>query len=149
MSRIALGIGALALAVGGAVAGHFLLEERQVRREVETLREELRFARTRADSCTVALTWEEQDFLRLDVYVDSLHAQVRGFEDPAQGGVPGAEYEEYLSDFNRYNDSVAVWQNRADSLRNTEESCRTLAEIHNALQDSLRLRLSEVGSAVK
>jgi hypothetical protein len=149
MKRILLGTGALVLVALGALAVHSFLGENEVRRELEALRGELRSARSQADSCRVALTWEEQDFLGFDAYVDSLHGQVRGFEDPDQGGVPGVEYEEYLASFDRYNDSVAVWQNRVDSLRATEASCRALAEAHNALGDSLRQRLSEVGGAVK
>jgi hypothetical protein len=70
---------------------------------------------------------------------------VTGFEDPDQGGVPGDEYGEYLATFDRYNDSVAVWESRADALRATEAYCRVLAEAHNALQDSIRVRFPEAG----
>jgi hypothetical protein len=110
-------------------------------RELESLREQLRSARILVDSCRVALTWEEQDFLRFDSFVDSLRSRVEEFEDPEQGGVPEEDYPEYMTGFNRYNDSVAVWQDRADSLRAKEAECRALAEAHNLLGDSLRRRL--------
>ena len=65
---------------------------------------------------------------------------MEGFEDPEQGGVPYADYEAYLENFERYNDSVEVWQARADSLREKETACRALVEAHNLLGDSIRRR---------
>jgi len=73
--------------------------------------------------------------------VDSLHAQLRALEDPSQGGVPQARYPEYLEIFERYNDSVAVWEARSDALRANDGACRELVVGHNALGDSLRQRL--------
>ncbi len=148
MKRIIVGVAILALVVTGAVAGWSLKERRAVRRELETLRGELWSTRSMADSCRLSLAREEQEFRGFDAYIDSLHTRVRGFEDLDPGGVPGPEYPEYLALFDRYNDSVAVWQSRADSLRATEASCRSLAESHNTLQDSLRRRSSEVGGDV-
>lgn len=143
MKRIILGFAALTLVVVGALASRSLLEGRALRMEFDALREELWSVRSQADSCRQALAWEEQEFLSFDAYVDSLHTQVRAFEDPDQGGVPGEEYPEYLDAFQRYNDSVVVWESRADSLQASEAFCRTLAESHNALQDSLRRRSTE------
>jgi hypothetical protein len=141
MKRIILGVGVLLLMAVGAVGILSLREKRRVVRELESLREQLLYARVLADSCRIALSWEEQDFLRFDSFVDSLRSRVEGFEDPEQGGVPQEVYPEYMRGFNRYNDSVAVWQDRADSLRAREAECRALAEAHNLLGDSLRRRL--------
>ncbi len=134
MKRIVLVVAAVVLVTAGAVAALSLRKEEGIRRELEALREELRVARVQADSCRVALTWEEQEFLGFDSFVDSLRTRVDDFEDPDQGGVPEADYAEYLRGFNRYNDSVAVWQERADSLRAREAECRSLAEAHNLLR---------------
>jgi len=148
MKRITVGIAVLALAVTGTAAGRSYKERTSLRRELESLRGELWSARSKADSCNLFLALEEREFLGFDAYIDSLHTQVRGFENLDPGGVPGPEYPEYLVLFDRYNDSVGAWQTKADSLRATEASCRALAEFHNALQDSLRRRSSEVGGDV-
>ena len=145
MKGIILGVAALTLVVIGALAGRSFLERQAARRDFEALREELWSARSQADSCRVALIGKEQEFRRFDAFVDSLHARVRAFEDAAQGGVPGSEYSDYLTTFDRYNDSVAVWQDRADSLQAVEESCRALAGVHNTLQDSVRRRFPVSG----
>jgi hypothetical protein len=108
--------------------------------EMQALRAALDQARFSADSCKVALSWEEQGFLAFDRLVDSLRNEVESFEDSDRGGVPHEEYEAYLESFERYNDSVGVWQARADSLRLKEASCRALIEAHNALGDSIRQR---------
>ena len=112
--------------------------ERGERRELQTLTDDLRGARAEVNSCMRALEWQEEQFLHFDAMVDSLHVRVRAFEDPEQGGVPEAVYRQYLSVFSAYNDSVAVWQDRADALRESEERCRDLAQLHNTLGDSLR-----------
>jgi hypothetical protein len=144
MKRSLLTAGILALTAFGGLAGLLLRERTEARRELEGLREELWVSRSKADSCQFALASEQEELLRFGSYLDSLHAQVRGFEDTEQGGVPGDEYGEYLATFDRYNDSVAVWKDRADALRATEAYCRVLAEAHNALQDSIRGRFPEV-----
>ena len=145
MKRRHIAAGILALTAIGGFAGLAFREKKEARRELEGLREELWASRSKADSCQIALLSEQEEFLRFDSYLDSLHAQVTGFEDPERGGVPGEEYGKYLATFDRYNDSVAVWTNRTNALRATEAHCRVLAEAHNALQDSIRGRFPEAG----
>jgi hypothetical protein len=94
-----------------------------------------------------ALAWEERGFRRFDRMVDSLRIRMESYEDPDRGGVPQAEYEAYLRSFERYNDSVAVWQDRADSLRAKEAACRALIEDHNLLGDSIRRRQESLRNA--
>jgi hypothetical protein len=137
MKRLIVVGGIFGAVLLGSVATLSFMEDRRFSRHLEALRGDLRLARATADSCALVLTWEEQDFLDFDAFVDSLHHSVRSFEDIEQGGVPQAEYSDYLEDFERYNDSVAVWQTKADALQSTEASCRALAEAHNALSDSL------------
>jgi hypothetical protein len=69
--------------------------------------------------------------------VDSLRTAVRGFEDPARGGVPQSQYEEYMESFRAYNESVEIWGARADTLRAHDAACRALVDGHNLLTDSL------------
>jgi hypothetical protein len=69
---------------------------------------------------------------------------MEGYEDPDRGGVPQAEYQAYLESFEAYNDSVAAWQSRADSLRAMEAACRALVEAHNVLGDSIRHKQEEM-----
>lgn len=133
-------IGALALLILAGLYGGNLMERNRRIAELQALRAALDRARFSADSCKVALSWEEQGFLAFDRLVDSLRTDVEGFEDPDRGGVPHAEYEAYLESFQRYNDSVAVWQARADTLQMNEAACRGLIEAHNALGDSIRRR---------
>jgi hypothetical protein len=141
MKRILMVVAALALIVSAGLAGGSILERNRYVREMELLRASLRQARFSVDSCRMALTYQEQSFRLFDEMVDSLRREVRGFEDPAQGGVPEAMYPEYLEAFDAYNDSVANWQLRADSLQTAEAICRALVESHNALSDSLRRRV--------
>jgi hypothetical protein len=91
-----------------------------------------------ADSCRTVLGWEQEGFLDFNRVVDSLRANMERFEDPEQGGVPQEIYSEYLESFERYNDSVDVWQERADTLQAKEDRCRALVEAHNQLSDSIR-----------
>ena len=100
----------------------------------------LQDAHDRADSCAITLGWEQERFLHFDSVVDSLRLAVRNFEDADGGGVPEAEYPEYLAVFDAYNDSVAVWQTRADAVQAAEATCRAFAEAHNALRDSIQAR---------
>lgn len=136
-----MSLGALAIVIIAGVAGGSILERNRFNREMELLREDLLHARFSVDSCKMYLAQEEQRFLMFDEFVDSLHTQLRSFEDPSQGGVPEAQYPEYLKVFDRYNDSVAVWEGRADALQASEAVCREIVEGHNALGDSIRRRL--------
>lgn len=100
----------------------------------------LQDARLRADSCAITLGWEQEEFLHFDSVVDSLRLALQGFEDDDRGGVPEAQYPEYMTVFQAYNDSVAVWQARADAVQAAEAACRRFTEIHNVLRDSIQAR---------
>ena len=136
-----MSLGAFAIVIMVGMAGGSILEQNRFNREMELLREDLLHARFSVDSCRMYLAQEEQRFLMFDEFVDSLHTRLRSFEDPSQGGVPEAQYPEYLEVFDRYNDSVAVWEGRADALQATEAVCREIVEGHNALGDSIKQRL--------
>jgi hypothetical protein len=140
MKRTLMVMGALALLILAGLAGGSILERNRRLAEMQALRAALDQARFSADSCKVALSWEERGFLDFDRMVDSLRTEMESYEDPDRGGVPQAEYEAYLESFERYNDSVAAWQARADSLRAMEAACRALVEAHNRLGDSIRRR---------
>lgn len=103
----------------------------------ELVRENLRVLRAAADSCRAEV---DRESAALDEYadrLDSLHARVRGLEDAEIGGVPADSYETYLTEFDRYGDSVAAWSGRADSLRVRDDRCRDVARAHNRITDSL------------
>lgn len=118
------------------------------RREIESLRGRIFLSRLAADSCRGSLTLQESRFRDFGTTVDSLRDQVRDFEQLDPRGVPEEQYEAYLDRFNAYNDSVAAWDARVETLRSNEEACRVLVEAHNQLADSLRARLLEEGTAV-
>jgi hypothetical protein len=147
MTRIVMVLGALAILILVGLAGGKVLERNRQVAEMKALREALDQARFAADSCMTALAWEERGFRRFDRMVDSLRIRMESYEDPDRGGVPQAEYEAYLRSFERYNDSVAVWQDRADSLRAKEAACRALIEDHNLLGDSIRRRQESLRNA--
>jgi len=129
---------AASLVVVATLAGGPILDRHRRVGEMQAFRAALDQARHLADSCKIALAWEEEAFLRFDRSVDSLRQVVEGYEDPAQGGVPQADYRDYLEDFDRYNDLVEEWQVRADSLKADEARCIALVEAHNALADSIQ-----------
>jgi hypothetical protein len=135
----AVTVGVLAVVAARSIAK----QDRQVD-ELEALRATLDQARLAADSCQRALTKEEEEFLRFDRVVDSLGRAAEGYEDPDQGGVPQADYHDYLETFEFYNDSVEAWQPRADGLKANEARCRLLIETHNELGDSIRTRQEEL-----
>ncbi|NNM06014.1 MAG: hypothetical protein HKO65_13070 [Gemmatimonadetes bacterium] len=126
------------LVILAAIAGGPVLERNRRAGEIKALRTALDLSRMSADSCSLVLGWEQEEFLRFNGVVDSLRNEVDGYEDPAQGGVPEEVYTEYLATFELYNDSVGVWQDRADSLQAKEGRCRALVESHNQLSDSIR-----------
>jgi len=142
MRGLIFGVVSLALVILAGLAGSPILERNRRRAEIRTLRATLDEARSSADSCKTVLALDQEDFLRFDEAVDSLRTEVADYEDPDQGGVPQAAYQEYLRTFERYNGSVDTWQQRADSLQASEARCRTLVEAHNHLGDSIR-RLRE------
>ena len=144
MKKILIVVGGMAALILAGLAGGSILERNRKVAEMRVLKASLDQARFSADSCKVALNWEEQDFRAFDRWVDSLRVRMEGYQDPARGGVPQADYQAYLESFELYNDSVGVWQARADSLRSKEGACRALVEAHNRLGDSIRQRQAEM-----
>lgn len=105
--------------------------------QTERVRDSLHVLRAAADSCRAEV---DRESAALDAYagrLDSLHARVRGLEDAGIGGVPADSYAIYLTEFDRYSDSVAEWTGRADSLRVRDGRCRDVARAHNRITDSL------------
>jgi hypothetical protein len=142
MSRKPLAaLGILVLAAVVVVGAVNLLDHRRTVKEIRALRDHVYRARVSADSCRNELAYQERTFRRFDVVVDSLRGEVRAFERLDERGVPEDRYDEYLERFDGYNDSVAAWRLKADSLRAAEATCRALIEGHNVLADSLRARL--------
>jgi hypothetical protein len=121
------------------------VEYRRTVREVNDLRNRVYDARMAADSCRNVLDYREMLFHRFDTLVASLRDTVAIFEEMDERGVPEEEYDAYMRAFEGYNDSVAVWESRADSLKATEAICRSLVEKHNLLADSFRNRLMQEG----
>jgi hypothetical protein len=140
MKPIAIILVALSLIIVAGVAGGRVLERNREIAEMQALRASLSDSRFAADSCKAALSWEQEGFLAFDRMVDSLRTRMESYQDPERGGVPQEEYQEYLESFELYNDSVGVWQLRADGLREKESACRVLVEAHNFLSDSIRRR---------
>jgi hypothetical protein len=138
MKGIILLIAGASLVILAALAGGPILERHQRAGEIQVLRTSLDLSRMSADSCRMVLSWEQDEFLRFNGVVDSLRTEMENYQDPEQGGVPEEVYSEYLVTFELYNDSVGVWQDRADSLQAKEVRCRGLVEAHNHLSDSIR-----------
>lgn len=137
---------AIVLALTGAVwLVRLLGDEGAAREEAVQLRDSLRISRLRVDSCQVDLTREEMDFREHDERVDSLLERVRAYEAMDRRGVPGDSYPDYLETFDRYNASVEAWEARADTLRARWAACQERVLAHNALADSVRARLAELG----
>jgi hypothetical protein len=95
--------------------------------------EELRAA---VDQCTAELEAEQERFRAHEGAVDSLRATVFAYESEERT-VPAEEFDAYLEVFTAYNASVREWHERAAALEARWETCRDLAERHNALVDSL------------
>jgi hypothetical protein len=131
-------LGAALLVLAAALLGGPILQRNQRAGEMRALRTQLNQARSATVSCRSLLASEEDSFLRFDRVVDSLRGAVQGYEDPEQGGVPQAQYQEYLESFDLYNSSVEEWQIRADSLQAMEDHCRAVIEAYNRLGDSIR-----------
>lgn len=113
--------------------------------QLAPLREELALLRAAADSCTDAYAAMESRFRTYEARVDSLRRAVRDYESLHPDGVPGEEYPDYLETFDAYNEAVPHWEARTDSLEAQHDQCRLLTERHNALADSARGRLIELG----
>jgi len=137
-------LAAAAAVVLAALLGGPVLERSRRAAEMEALRTALDQARYSADSCKMTLAYQQEEFLRFDRRVDSLRVDAHAFEDQEQGGVPQAEYPEYLESFESYNSSVESWRQLADSLQASEAACRAMVEAHNYLGDSIRTRQEEL-----
>lgn len=141
MRRVVLAVvGLVSLAVLG-FAVRAAQERRAEARELEALRAELGDLRVAADSCRFEVTEGRVDFRRYERVVDSLRTRVREFEAMDGRGVPQERYEEYLETLDRYNEAVAGWDERADTLQSADDACREVIRLHNVAADSLRRRL--------
>lgn len=143
--RALAAVALLAMAGVAAFGVRGLIERRRLVKEMRALQDGVYAARVSADSCRNELAYEERRFRRFDDVVDSLRGAVRDFEKLDERGVPEDRYDEYIEHFDGYNDSVAAWRLKADSLRATEAACRAFIRRHNELTDSLRTRLREEG----
>lgn len=107
------------------------------------LRDSIRVLRVSVDSCRARLDVQSSDFEAFDARIDSLRERVRGLEAINPRGVPADSYDIYLEAFDSYNDSVARWRQRADTVRARWAQCRDLTELHNTMTDSLRRMLEQ------
>jgi hypothetical protein len=102
------------------------------------LRDTIADLRSQADSCRAAVDVEVAALRAWDLRLDSMRARVRAYEALDTRGVPADSFVIYMQAFRAYNDSVAAWPPREDSVRAMDTQCRAVAEQHNALTDSLR-----------
>lgn len=121
------------------------VEQRRLNDELNRLREDLYRARVSADRCQNSLAGGEAALQALTDAVDSLRSRVDSFEALGGGNVPARVYDEYLTVFEAYNDSVASWEIRSERLLTAEASCRDVIREHNALSDSIQAVLEEAG----
>jgi len=145
VKRAILILGALGVVVAVVLAARRIQAERERVGQVRALQEQVYDARVTVDSCRNELAYQESLFRRFDTLVVQLRGEVDAYEALDERGVPEEEYDAYLEAFEGYNDSVDVWEARADSLRATQAVCRMLVEDHNALTDSFRARLESEG----
>ena len=127
------------------VGARRLIESQRVTAEINRMREDLYRARVASDRCRSSLLTSESSLLALTATIDSLRERVDSFEALGGGQVPADRYEEYLTAFDSYNDSVSTWETRSERLRTAEASCRSVIESHNALSDSIQRVLREAG----
>lgn len=127
------------------VGGRRLVEEQRTTAEINRLREELYRARAASDRCRSSLVTSESSLLALTATIDSLRNRVDSFEALANGQVPANRYDEYLTIFDSYNDSVTAWETRSERLRTAEASCRSVIERHNSVSDSIQQLLRNAG----
>lgn len=102
------------------------------------LRDSIAVLRARADSCRSDVDGRAAQLRAYDRRLDSMRARVRELESLPRRGVPIDSYSVYMATFNAYNDSAAAWPPLEDTVRVLDARCRTLAEHHNTLADSLR-----------
>jgi len=145
MKKVLLAVVGLGILVAVVLAARRVQEERERVSQVRAMQARVYDARVAVDSCRNELAYRESLFRRFDTLVGELRGEVDAYEALDARGVPEEEYDAYLEAFEGYNDSVSVWEVRADSLRATQAVCRMLAEDHNALTDSFRARLEAEG----
>ena len=85
-----------------------VVEQRRLNDEITRMRDDLYRARVSADRCRNALSGSEAALQTLTAAVDSLRSRVDSFEALGGGNVPARLYDEYLTVFEAYNDSVAA-----------------------------------------
>ena len=112
------------------------------RNHILAVRDSVGVLRAASDSCTAELERRKAEMTAYAARVDSLRERVRELESLRAGGVPMDSYDIYLAAFDGYNSGAAGWEGPADALRATLDGCRTVAERHNLLVDSLRDLLS-------
>jgi hypothetical protein len=127
------------------VGARRVVESQRTTAEINRMREDLYRARVASDRCQSSLVTSESSLLTLTAIIDSLRQRVDSFEALGNGQVPASRYEEYLTVFDSYNDSVSAWETRSERLRTAEASCRAVIESHNALSDSIQQFLVEEG----
>lgn len=137
--KAALGLGLL---IGLLWAGYAYVEPRQRAREV---RESLQEERRNAEACRMGLVTAEATFREYDERVDSLRTRVGELEALHPDGVPADSFDIYLEAFDAYNGAVEEWDARVDDLEEERNACVEIVERHNALSDSLRGILEELG----
>lgn len=102
------------------------------------LRDSIVALRAIADSCRVQVDEGIAELHAFNQTLDSLRTRVRDYEALDRRGVPIDSYRVYMDAFTMYNDSAAAWVGREDTVRAQDVRCRTIAEQHNRLADSLR-----------
>lgn len=102
------------------------------------LRDAISSLRASSDSCRWDVENRAADLRVYNRQIDSIRARVRELEALDRRGVPVDSYRVYMRTFNEYNDSVAAWAPREDTVRALDARCRAIAETHNVLADSLR-----------
>jgi hypothetical protein len=131
---------AFALLLILAGAGLFRLARSAGERDAfEILSDSARALRVAADSCSAELELVRADLLHYRARLDSLHAQVRDYEDVEPRTVPAELFGEYMELFDRYNDSTAAWADRVEVVQLKLEQCQAIATAHNETVDSLRV----------
>jgi hypothetical protein len=104
-------------------------------------REALQVLRTAVDSCHAALAGNQEELLAYNEYLDSVRTRVRDLEALHPRGVPADSYRLYMQEFQRYNDSVAIWDARVAELTTARDECAVVTTAHNEMLDSLRILL--------
>ncbi len=122
--------------------GQRILDQQRTSAEITRLRDELYRARVTADRCQRSVKSSEGELRSFDERLQAMRARVDSFEALDPAGVPQELYRPYMTTFDRYNDSVAVWETRERQLRVADTACRSVIIEHNELGDSLQAVLA-------